>query len=155
MLAQQKQFVYLRIDTIEQGLKDLCSFNVQGEGYAMAHRLAADNLKLGNSVVADSVNPWPLTRDEWEQVARSIDADFINIEVTCSDQQEHRRRAETRTSDISGHQLPDWQAIQERDYHAWSKERVVIDTARKTAEEAYRELILQLEPLLKEKSKTT
>ena len=33
--------VYLRIDTIEQGLKDLCRINVGGEGYRLAYRMAA------------------------------------------------------------------------------------------------------------------
>jgi predicted kinase len=28
--------VYIRIDTIEQGIRDLCNFNVQGEGYRLA-----------------------------------------------------------------------------------------------------------------------
>ncbi len=36
--------VYLRIDTIEQALRDLCAFDVQGEGYRLAYRIARDNL---------------------------------------------------------------------------------------------------------------
>ena len=38
--------VYLRIDTIEQGLKDLCRINVEGEGYQLAYRMAVNNLQL-------------------------------------------------------------------------------------------------------------
>ena len=37
---------YLRIDTIEQGLKDLCRINVEGEGYQLAYRMAVNNLQL-------------------------------------------------------------------------------------------------------------
>lgn len=144
LLSQHLQSVYLRIDTTEQGLKDLCAYQVQGEGYALAHRLAADNLKLGVSVVADSVNPWPLTRDEWEEVARSCEADFVNIEVICSDQDEHQRRAESRKADIAGHQQPDWQAIQSRDYHARTKARIVIDTAHQSVKASFEALSTKL-----------
>mgnify|MGYP000487929653 FL=1 len=38
--------VYLRIDTIEQGLKDLCHIDVEGEGYRLAYRMAVNNLQL-------------------------------------------------------------------------------------------------------------
>jgi predicted kinase len=147
LLSQHIQAVYLRIDTIEQGLKDLCDYKVLGEGYALAHRLAADNLKLGNLVVADSVNPWPLTRNEWENVALSCGNDFVNIEVICSDQDEHQRRAESRKADIAGHQLPDWQVILNRDYHAWTKERVVIDTAHQSVRASFKSMQVKLASL--------
>jgi predicted kinase len=39
--------IYLRIDTIEQGLRDLCSVDVRAEGYRLAYRVAADNLRVG------------------------------------------------------------------------------------------------------------
>lgn len=52
----------MRIDTVEQAIRDLCDFNVEGEGYRLSYRIAADNLKLGISVVADSCNPIDLTR---------------------------------------------------------------------------------------------
>ena len=35
---------YIRIDTIEQALRDLCAVDVEGEGYRLAYRLASDNL---------------------------------------------------------------------------------------------------------------
>jgi predicted kinase len=144
LLSQHLQAVYLRIDTIEQGLKDLCDYKVQGEGYALAHRLASENLKLGNAVVADSVNPWQLTRDEWENVAQSCEADFVNIEVICSDQDEHRSRAESRKANIAGHKLPDWQAILNRDYHAWTQERIVVDTAHQSVAASFEVLKARL-----------
>ena len=56
-LVKEFGAVYLRIDTIEQGLKDLCRINVEGEGYRLAYRMTADNLQLGNNVVADCCNP--------------------------------------------------------------------------------------------------
>ena len=102
LLAERLNCAYLRIDTIEQALRDLCSVDVQGEGYRLAYRVAADNLRLGVSAVADSCNPIELTRREWERVALETQARYVNIEVVCSDPIEHRRRVETRTVNVPG-----------------------------------------------------
>jgi DNA polymerase III delta prime subunit len=40
-LAGKLRCAYLRIDTIEQTIRDLCSFDVQEEGYRLAYRVAA------------------------------------------------------------------------------------------------------------------
>ena len=96
-LASRLKAVHLRIDTVEQALRDLCGIVVEGEGYGLAYRVAADNLRLGVSVVADSCNPIELTRTEWETVARDTQARCVNIEVICSDPLEHRRRVESRS----------------------------------------------------------
>lgn len=45
LLAKEYDAVYLRIDTVEQGLRDICGLDVQGEGYRLSYRIAADNLK--------------------------------------------------------------------------------------------------------------
>ena len=95
-LASRLGAAHLPIDTIEQALRDLCSVDVQGEGYRLAYKVAADILRSGVSVVADSCNPIELTRREWEQVALDADVRYVNIEVVCSDAQEHRQRVETR-----------------------------------------------------------
>jgi predicted kinase len=135
-LAKQINAVHLRIDTIEQGLRDLCALRVEGEGYRLAYRIAADNLRLGLNVVSDSCNPLELTRREWEQVAKDNSARFVNIEVICSNQTEHRHRVESRNSDIPELQLPTWPDVQNREYHNWSADRIVIDTADRTPEES-------------------
>jgi predicted kinase len=135
-LAEKTKSVYLRIDTIEQAIRDLCAFDVQGEGYRLAYRIAEDNLRLGNSVVADSCNPWDLTRREWQQAAVNSDADYINIEVICSDKTEHRRRIESRKSDIPGLVLPDWENVSSRKYETWESPRILVDTAGKTVVES-------------------
>ena len=63
-LAEATGAVHLRIDSIEQALRNH-GIQVEGEGYAVAHAVAADNLALGRTVIADCVNPWPLSRAEW------------------------------------------------------------------------------------------
>ena len=136
-LAQHMGAVCLRIDTIEQALRDLCRLQVEGEGYRLAYRVAADNLALGRDVVADSCNPLELTRREWEQVAVNQNASFVNIEVICSDRNEHRRRIETRVTDIPGLKLPAWDDVMQREYEPWTWDRICIDTAGVSVEEAF------------------
>jgi predicted kinase len=143
-IARRVNAVYLRIDTIEQALRDLCAFDVQGEGYRLAYRIAEDNLRLGIDVVADSCNPIELTRREWEQVAMAARARYVNVEVVCSDPDEHRRRVETRASAVPGLQQPTWQDVEGREYHAWSVERIVVDTASKSEHASVAELLQQL-----------
>lgn len=141
-VAQAISAVHLRIDTLEQGLRDLCGIKVEGEGYRMAYRIAADNLRLGMDVIADSCNPIELTRREWEQVAEDNGAMFVNIEIICSDKSEHRRRVESRMADISGLKLPTWDDVVNREYHNWTKDRIVIDTAGRSESECLETLIL-------------
>ena len=140
-LADKLGCVYLRIDTIEQAIRDLCSFRVEkGEGYRLAYRIAADNLNIGISVIADSCNPVELTRAEWEDVARNSSARHLNIEICCTDKVEHRNRVETRVSDVQGLRLPTWPEVEQREYHTWTKERVVVDTFGKTIDESFDQL---------------
>jgi predicted kinase len=143
-LATELRAVHLRIDTIEQALRDLCRIDVQGEGYRLAYRLAADNLRLGLSVVADSCNPIDLTRNEWDVVARECGVRSINIEIICSDIDEHRARVEQRTSTVAGLKLPTWNDIERREYHPWTRPRIVIDSAGKTTRACFEELLTAL-----------
>ncbi|WP_028300144.1 AAA family ATPase [Oceanospirillum beijerinckii] len=148
LLAQHLKAVYVRIDTIEQGLKDLCDFQAVGEGYRLSYRICRDNLELGQSVVADSCNPIQLTRDEWQAVATEIGAQYVNIEIYCSDSREHKRRVESRTSSIETLRLPSWQQVQDREYHSWKAAVIGIDTAGKSPEESLKELLDQLNSAL-------
>ena len=141
LLATHVGATYLRIDSIEQALRDLCSIDVQGEGYRLAYRGAADNLRLGISVVADSCNPIELTRREWERVAVGTGARYVNIEVVCSDRREHRKRVETRLGTVPGLPLPTWREVVEREYHGWTVDRVVVDTFGRSERECVDELL--------------
>lgn len=143
-LAAATGSCYLRIDTVEQGLRDLARIRVEGEGYRLSYRIAQDNLSLGLSVVADSCNPIALTRREWEETAESAGASFVNIEVVCSDRIEHRRRAETRESQVPDLKLPDWDAIKNREYHPWRQDVVRVDTAGRTEDACFKELLQAL-----------
>ena len=132
-LAQGLDAVFLRIDTIEQVLADAHADDVvradPGLGYLIAYALAADNLRLGRTVVADSVNAIGITRDAWRAVADKAGTASVDVEVICSDLAEHRRRVETRIADIPGHVPPTWAEVEAREHHAWTRDRIVIDTA--------------------------
>jgi len=140
LLAKRYNATYLRIDTIEQAIRYLCHFDVQGEGYRLSYRVASDNLQIGNNVVADSCNPITLTRREWEKVAIDNKCRFINIEVVCSNIEEHKKRATKRLADIKDFVLPTWNEIQGQQYDPWIEKRIKIDTANKTIEDSINEL---------------
>jgi predicted kinase len=142
-LAHQLAAVYLRIDSIEQSIRD-AGRPVEGEGYSVAYAVAEDNLRLGRIVVADCVNPWPLTRSEWRSVADRTGVPALDVEIVCSDIGEHRRRVETRATDITAHRLPTWQEVVERDYRPWDIERIVIDTARLSVEQSVRTILAEV-----------
>lgn len=146
LIARRVGAAHVRIDTIEQALREMCAVEVQGEGYRLAYRLAADNLRLGMSVVADSCNPLELTRREWERVAADAGAQYVNIEIVCSDPQEHRRRVETRPSTVPGQRLPTWQDVIEREYEGWTVDRVLLDTFGRSEQDCLDELLARTRP---------
>jgi predicted kinase len=135
-LARQLAAVHVRIDSIEQAIREpgVVVVSLEDAGYRVGYAVAGDNLRLGHTVIADSVNPLRITRNAWVDVAKRADVGFVEIEIICSDPQEHRRRVEIRTSDISGLKLPTWPDIVARQYHSWDRERTVIDTARESVE---------------------
>ena len=139
-LALAMGAVHVRIDSIEQALRD-DGVEVEGQGYGVAYAVAEDNLRLGLHVIADCVNPWPLTREAWQSVADRAGAEALLVEVVCSDAGEHRRRVESRVPDIAGHQLPTWTDVIERDYRPWTGAPLVIDTARMTVDESVRRIL--------------
>ena len=134
--------VLLRADSIEQSIRDATGEPLQGpEGYAAGYAVAADNLRLGLSVVADTVNPWPLTRDAWRDVGLAAGVPVAEVEVICSDVDEHRARVESRTSDIPGFRLPTWHEVLDRDYKPWTRDRIVIDTAGRAPDACLAEIM--------------
>lgn len=137
-LARQLGAVHLRIDTIEQALRDCGALrhSMDDAGYQLAYVIAADNLCIGRTVIADSVNPLTVTRDAWVAVARRSAVRVVEIEIICSDVSEHRKRADARRPDIPGLKLPIWEEIVSREYHPWNREHVVVDTARQSVQQS-------------------
>jgi predicted kinase len=134
--------VYLRIDSVEQAIRDsgVADQSLYDMGYRVSYSVAEDNLRLGRTVIADSVNPLQLTRDAWIDVADRAGADAVEVEVTCSDLKQHRQRVETRVVDIEGLRPPTWQEVVARQYQPWNREHIVIDTAGRSVAESVKEL---------------
>jgi predicted kinase len=130
-LARRLGAVHVCIDSIEQAILDsgMAGSPLSDVGYRVAYAVAADNLRVGGTVIADSVNPIAISRDAWVDVARRANVRAIEIEVVCSDTNEHRHRLETRTTDFPRSRLLTWHEVVSREYHPWNREHVVIDTA--------------------------
>ena len=135
---------WLRIDSIEQALRDsgeMLPGMPAGAGYYVAAAVARDVLDSGGDVLVECVNPLPLTRRLWEETASALGCRFLAVEIVCSDKAEHRRRVQQRVSDIEGLELPDWRAVERRDYAPWPEADLRLDTARLTVTEAARAII--------------
>jgi predicted kinase len=145
-LARALKAVHLRVDTIEQALRN--SGTLKGDvgpaGYMAAYRIAEENLRIGIPVVADSVNPLQVTREAWLAAAQRAGVEAMEVEVICSDEIEHRRRVETRISDIERHMQPTWQNVVDRDYETWQTQPIVVDTATQAVDGIVTELIARL-----------
>lgn len=137
-LAEQIGAVFVRIDTIEHALRQSQAFAgaIDDAGYRVAYAIASDNLRIGRTVVADSVNPLQITREAWRNAAASVGATAVEVEVVCSNAVEHRYRVESRLTDIPGFSLPSWQEVCDREYDPWDRAHIVVDTSNRSVEQA-------------------
>ena len=147
LLAARLRAAYVRVDTIEtavaraEGRHSSANVWELPPGYLVGYEVVADQLGLGLDVVAESVNPIAGSRDAWLDVGRRSGARVVEVEVVCSDPVEHRRRLETRVLDVDGLANPTWRQVEEREYHPWDRDRLVVDTASRTADEAVADVL--------------
>lgn len=136
-LAARLKAIWLRIDTMDQAIwaSGTAPADLKDWTYRAGQAVAADNLALGHDVVADCVNDWQAAREGWQDVARRVGSEIFWLEVVCSDPTEHRLRVETRTNDIPGLAMPDWNAVMAREYAPWDRDHITIDTAHRTLAE--------------------
>lgn len=137
-LGRRLGAVHIRINSIEQALRDsgLLSGPMSDAGYRVGYSLALDNLRLGHRVIADSVNPLPITRDAWVEIAHRARVRSVEIEVTCSNIEEHRSRVEERQEQTPGLKPPAWEEVVTRDYRPWDRKHLTFDTAGRDPEES-------------------
>jgi len=136
-IAQRIEAVWLRVDSMDQAIwaSGTAPADLRDWTYRAAQAIAEDNLRLGRDVIGDCVNDWNIARDGWDDAGRRAGADTSWLEIVCTDEVEHRRRVETRVSDMPGLVPPDWQAVVTRDYHSWDRTRLTIDTAGRSVAE--------------------
>jgi predicted kinase len=94
--------------------------------------VAAEQLRLGLSVVVDVVNPVEAAREMWRSLAIEHGAELVVIECVCSDVEVHRQRVESRRRNIPGMAEVTWERVEERrrEYEPWADDRLTLDTAQ-------------------------
>lgn len=137
-LARRTSAAFVRVDTIEAAIVEQSPLEhpLGPVGYGVGYRVVADQLTVGLDTIAESVNPIAITRDAWLRLGHECGARVVEIEIVCSDENEHRRRAETRTLDITGLAGPTWEEIRSRAYEPWQREILQVDTARLSVDHA-------------------
>lgn len=98
--------------------------------YVIVEALAAEQLRLGQTVVVDAVNAVEPAREQWRRLAERTRATLRFIEVRCSDEQEHRRRLEARGRRFDDFPEPTWEAVLDvrMGFAPWLDPRLVIDS---------------------------
>jgi len=146
-LATRIGACYLRVDTVEQAIRDSAILahgqSVGAAGYLALYRLAADNLRLGNTILADTVNSISITRNAFREVAAETQRRCLEVEIVCSDSETHRRRAETRLSTSEGQHSPTWAEIQGRSFEPWQAD-LRLDTSVMPIEECVAEIVKRI-----------
>lgn len=146
-VAAALKATYLRVDAIEQAIRRTAirPADIGAAGYAVAQAIAEANIADGRIVVGDCVNPVAASREGWRAAAARAGSRLVEIEIICSDREEHRRRITSRTADLPGHRLPSWDDVESRLFEPWDRPRAVIDTARRSPSEAVEDAIRAVE----------
>ena len=133
LVASELRAALIRVDAIEAAVvtAGLATAPVGPVGYLVAQRMAAGCLAVGTPVVVDAVNPVPEARAGWAALAEEAKTTLVLVEVVLADQAEHRRRVESRRSDLPGLVVPTWKQVQSTGYQPWDTdrdgERLVVD----------------------------
>lgn len=106
-----------------------------------AAAIGRDNLALGLDVIADSASTVQISRQLWAVTVEEAGATLINVDLICSDAQEHRRRVETRTNDMEGLRLPRWAEVKARVYDPWPDPPFQLDTAYLSASNCAEQIV--------------
>lgn len=144
-LARRIGAVHVCIDSVEEALLTAGHSAAvdAGVGYEIGYAVAADNLRLGRAVIADSVNPFRHTREAWREVAKRVGVSFLDVAVVCSDIDEHRRRIEQREDGV---RRLTWQDVVTREFDALDGGAVMIETAGRSSEQNVAPLLAALPP---------
>src|SRR5262249_22317563 len=92
---------------------------------------AGQNLALGWDVVVDAVNDTEPARRTWHCAAERTEVALRFVLLTCSDQQEHRRRLESRQRGLHHLPEPTWSQVESAavTFEPWTDHHELIDTS--------------------------
>lgn len=133
-ISQELTLPVFSVDPIESailkaGIKR--SFETGLAAYLVAETLAAEQLKLGLSVIIDAVSPVKESREWWHNLSDKFNAKLIIIECVL-DRELHRKRIESRVRNMHGIPEVTWKEVENRreEYLEWSEERLILDTSK-------------------------
>src|SRR5260370_26160789 len=100
--------------------------------YELLTTLADRQLRLGQSVILDSVASTQSIRKQWHDLAARFDALWYVIECICSDEAANRSRLAGRTRAIPGWHELDWHDVQKvaAYYAPWQGQRLILDAVK-------------------------
>jgi len=131
LVAQQRDAVWLRVDTVEASLLKAGipqSFETGLAEYLAVRDVAAEHLRLGRDVVVDAVNGVEAAREMWRTLATESQAVLSFVMVTCSDPDEHRRRVEARADPTPPLPSPSWAEVVDREFVPWGDPVLRVDS---------------------------
>ncbi|MFC7406155.1 AAA family ATPase [Georgenia alba] len=127
----------LRVDAVETALRRAGTDRPGVAGYAVAHELAAANLRLGGHVVVDAVCPVPDSRSAWRTTAEGAQARLVQLVTVLPDPVAHERRVRERAPDLVGQRVPTWEDVVRQPWEPWDSRRdgsaVAVDTTSRDA----------------------
>ncbi|HJW42592.1 MAG TPA: ATP-binding protein [Rhizomicrobium sp.] len=106
--------------------------------YSVCRSLAAEQLKIGLSVVIDAVNAHQDAREIWLELARQLATRLTLVECVCPDEELHRARVLSRIRNLPHYPELTWAIVEETKarYTPWE-----IDKLRLSTDEASASLI--------------
>lgn len=132
-ISEKLKLAALSVDPIESGILKSGikrSFETGLAAYLVAETLAAEQLRLGLSVIVDAVSPVQQARDMWRNLSKQYGADLVVIECVL-DPVLHKKRTESRVRKMRGIPEVTWEYVEHtrREYLEWEEDRLVLDTA--------------------------
>ena len=134
-LGRELTAVVISVDEIEAAMLRsgiAHSFETGLAAYNVGAALAAHQLRLGFSVIADAANYLEVGRQIWWSAGAAAGVEVHGIEVVCSDESVHQARLANRRRDLEPFPEPTWpQAAQRREEtEPWSRPRLVLDSVQ-------------------------
>ena len=106
------------------------SFDTGLAAYLVVEALAAEQLRVGISVIIDAVSPVNEARDMWRNLSTRFAARLIIIECVLESGL-HKKRVESRVRNMQGIPEVIWKDVENRrkEYLGWEEPRLVLDTS--------------------------
>ena len=113
---------------VESGVEK--SFETGLAAYLVAKVLAAEQIKLGSSVIIDAVNAEEEGKNVWRDLAKECEVELLIIECSLSDAVIHQKRIESRVRNLHGISEVSWEKVEARreKYTEWKEPTLELDS---------------------------